>query len=350
MTTAPNPPDHPEAATSTRAHPSRAVVLYQGDGLDNADVWTRMLPDERRRRAMSAAVTRNTDELLSLAESWLLQNGRRGGQTRPLTVMAYRQGIRALLAAWSATPLLTATHDDATRWLRRLTGRPAKESGVAPPAKPSTVVRYRAAGRVLYNALRWAEATTANPFADAHVASDPTPADERRAPYTTEAVERLLAHASVEDRALVLLGAHAGLRVQEALDLTWSAVNLDSAQVTVAAGKGGKKRTVAMSASLVDALRDLRQTGPRAIGEHARYVLPYRAAISARRRLQVLCARAGVTYMGMHSLRHSAGTRLYSETGDLDTTARHLGHTSIETTRIYAHWSDKTLKKTLATW
>jgi len=330
--------------------PSRDLVLYRGDGLDNADVWTRMLPDERRRRAMAAAVTRDTDELLSLAESWLLHNGRREGQTRPLTVMAYRQGIRALLAAWSATPLLTATHDDATRWLRRLTGRPTKESGVAPPAKPSTVVRHRAAGRVLYSALRWTGATTVDPFADARVASDPTPVDERRKPYDPDAVERLLAHASVEDRALVLLAAHAGLRVQEALDLTWPDINLDSGQLTIVAGKGGKRRTVAMSASLVDTLRNLKQTGPHAIGEHARYVLPYRTAISARRRLQVLCKRAGVTYMGMHSLRHSAGTRLYSETGDLDTTARHLGHASIETTRIYAHWSDKTLKKTLATW
>lgn len=329
--------------------PSRDLVLYEGDGLDNAGVWASMGEGERKRRAMAAAVNRDTDTLLGLAESWLRLYGRREGQTRPLTIAAYRQGIRALLAAWTTTPLLTATPNDAALWLRRLTGRPAK-SGVAPPAKPSTVVRHRAAGRVLYSALRWTGATTGDPFADARVASDPTPADERRAPYAPEAVERLRAHASVEDRALVLLAAHAGLRVQEALDLTWTAVNLDSAQLTVVTGKGGKKRTVAMSASLVDALRNLKQTGPHAIGEHPRYVLPYRTAISARRRLQVLCAHAGVTYMGLHSLRHSAGTRLYSETGDLDTTARHLGHASIETTRIYAHWSDKTLKKTLATW
>ena len=145
---------------------------------------------------------------------------------------------------------------------------------MAPPAKPSTVVRYRAAGRLLYSALRWAGATTGDPFVDARVASDPTPVDERRKPYDPDAVDRLIAQATAEDRALVLLAAHAGLRVQEALDLTWTAVNLDSAQLTVVAGKGGKRRAVAMSASLVDALRDLRQTGPRAIGGHARYVLP----------------------------------------------------------------------------
>ncbi len=338
------------AADHATSESSRAVVLYRGDGLDNAGVWASMGEGERKRRAMAAAVNRDTDTLLGLAESWLRLYGRREGQTRPLTIAAYKQGIRALLAAWNATPLLTATSNDAALWLRRLTGRPDKGTGVVRPAKPSTLVRYRAAGRVLYSALRWAGATTGDPFADARVASDPTPVDERRKPYDPDAVDRLIAQATAEDRVLLLLAAHAGLRVQEALDLTWPDINLDSGQLTVVAGKGGKKRTVAMSASLVDALRDLRRTGPRAIGEHARYVLPYRTAISARRRLQVLCTRAGVTYMGMHSLRHSAGTRLYSETGDLDTTARHLGHASIETTRIYAHWSDKTLKKTLATW
>lgn len=322
-----------------------ALVLYQGDGLDNAGVWATMLPDARRRRAMAAAVNRDTDDLLSLAESWLLLHGRREGQTRPLTIAAYRQGIRALLAAWRATPLLTATSNDTALWLRRIKGR------AGAPAKASTLIRYRAAGRALYSALRWAGATTTDPFADARVASDPMAVDERRHPYEPGAVERLIAHATApEDRVLVLLAAHAGLRVRECLDLTWADINLGSEQLTVAAGKGGKRRGVALSASLAEALRALMRTGERVIGVRSCYVLPYATAISARRRLRLVCTRAGVNYMGMHSLRHSAGTRLYSETHDLDTTARHLGHSSIETTRIYAHWSDQTLKKTMATW
>lgn len=322
----------------------QSLVRYEGEGLDRARGWVAMGDGERKRRAMEAAVTRDADALLSLAESWLLLHGRREGQTRPLTVAAYRQGIRALLAAWSATPLLTATGNDAALWLRRIQGR------AGAPAKASTLIRYRAAGRVLYSALRWAGATTSDPFADARVASDPTPVDERRHPYADEAVEQLVAHATGDDLALVLLGAHAGLRVAEALALTWADVALDAAQLTVVSGKGGKRRTVALSASLVAALRTLQQTGERTVGARDRYVLPYRTAISARRRLRLLCQRAVVEYRGMHSLRHSAGTRLYAETHDLDTTAHHLGHSSIETTRIYAKWSDKTLKTTMGTW
>lgn len=50
------------------------------------------------------------------------------------------------------------------------------------------------------------------------------------------------------------------------------------------------------------------------------------------------------------ALRHSSGTRLYRETGDLETVARHLGHSSLETSRVYAKWSDERLKATLGEW
>ena len=57
--------------------------------------------------------------------------------------------------------------------------------------------------------------------------------------------------------------------------------------------------------------------------------------------MQALCRAADVTPKGVHALRHSAGTRLYAETHDLEATARHLGHSKLETTRIYANWSDR---------
>jgi integrase/recombinase XerC len=53
---------------------------------------------------------------------------------------------------------------------------------------------------------------------------------------------------------------------------------------------------------------------------------------------------------GFHSLRHYAGTRLVREGHSLDDTAHHLGHASIETTRVYAKWSDDGLRKSLGNW
>ncbi len=53
---------------------------------------------------------------------------------------------------------------------------------------------------------------------------------------------------------------------------------------------------------------------------------------------------------GVHALRHYAGTRLMQQTKSLEDVARHLGHSSIETTRVYAKWSDEKLRDVLNDW
>jgi len=66
--------------------------------------------------------------------------------------------------------------------------------------------------------------------------------------------------------------------------------------------------------------------------------------------MQRLCRRAKVTYRGLHSLRHHAGTRLYRETDNLDAVARLLGHSSLETARVYAKWADESTREVLGKW
>jgi len=77
---------------------------------------------------------------------------------------------------------------------------------------------------------------------------------------------------------------------------------------------------------------------------------PNGTAVSAWNRLKRVCVNAGVTPKGIHSLRHAAGTRVVHETGSLEEAARHLGHASIETTRVYATWSNTKLKATVGEW
>ena len=52
----------------------------------------------------------------------------------------------------------------------------------------------------------------------------------------------------------------------------------------------------------------------------------------------------------MHSLRHTSGTHLYRDTGDLETVAQHLGLSTIETARVYTKWSDERLKQAVGSW
>ena len=46
--------------------------------------------------------------------------------------------------------------------------------------------------------------------------------------------------------------------------------------------------------------------------------------------------RAGVDHRPLHAARHTAGTTLYRATKDLRLVQRHLGHSRVETTTIYA--------------
>jgi integrase/recombinase XerC len=284
---------------------------------------------------MQAAHTHDAATLWSLTEAWLRSFSTAGANIAPATVRSYRAGVRLLLVAWARQDLLRPDPDAATAYRRQLERR-----GLA----PATIQARLAAARGLYAGLRWCRAVLDNPFAECRALRDTTPAWEKRMPYADDEVAALLQAATdPADRALVLLGAHAGLRAQECTDLRWADVHLARWDLLVRRGKGGKQRVVALSASLRQALQALwrREDG---------YVLAYRTAGTAWRRMHALCAVAGVTATGMHALRHAAGTRLYAETHDLEATARHLGHSKLETTRIYAKWSDRHLRETIGRW
>ncbi len=319
-----------------------ALTLHDsGDGVGRARAWATMPDDERRRRAVEACQARDAAALWALADAYLTLNGKAGARVSPHTRVNYRHGIAVLLVAWSQENLLKPRRNAGALWLREM-----EDAGL----KPSTIMVRLAAARCLYAALRWAGATELDPLRDAKAAKDPVPDWEKRQPYEEDEIRRLILFSAGDDRALILLGAHAGLRVSEMLDLRWDDVDLGRTQLVVRRGKGGKPRTVALSRSLLEALKDLRETGERVVGERAGYVLPYGAPISARRRLALVCDQAGVDPKGTHSLRHAAGTRLVRDTGSLEEAARHLGHASIETTRVYAKWNNERLKTVLGEW
>nr|WP_281416261.1 tyrosine-type recombinase/integrase [Deinococcus aestuarii] len=56
---------------------------------------------------------------------------------------------------------------------------------------------------------------------------------------------------------------------------------------------------------------------------------------AARGRLRTLCKREGIPYLGLHALRHTAGTRLVRAGFQLQDVAEHLGHSDVQTARTY---------------
>ncbi len=315
------------------------TVFVDGSALDRATRLATLPEGERRRRAVEACRDYDALALWDIADAWLTTYGGAGARTSAHTRRAYRRGVQDLVQAWQkgGHSLLRPSRDAGALWVRSLEA--SKHS--------TSTVRVRLAGaRALYAGLRWAGATEADPFRDAKPAKDPTPREEKRHPYTGAEMEALLAVATPAERALVLLAGHGGLRAQEMIDLTWGAVDLDAAQLVVQAGKGGRMRTVVMSRSLLTALRAIHPAGEASDA----YVLPFRTPKTAWMWMARLCARAKVTRRGVHAGRHHAGTRIVRGGGTLEAAARHLGHASLDTTRVYVAWSDESLRATVGEW
>lgn len=155
------------------------------------------------------------------------------------------------------------------------------------------------------------------------------------------------------DRAIIAVLFSTGLRVSELLSLKRNQVNLATGEFSVR-GKGGKVRPVFLSEKALDALGeyiDLRaDTNPSIFIRHHKNPRfdSSKAPLSARtvqRALVQAAKRAGITKpISPHKIRHSFATDLLRNGADLRSVQVMLGHSSITTTQIYTHVTDKSLK------
>ena len=338
--------------------PGFALEPYRGTATDRAVRWASLASEDLRRLAVTAAQARDAAALWELTDAYLTLHGAKGAAVSERTRDSYRRGLGDLLQDWAGENLLRPGRDAGVVWVRRLetrvihdpvTGKPKRDpvSGGPRVLSPATVQAKLAAARALYKALRWAGATSSSPFENVKAAKDPVPAWEKRGAYTPEEVEALLAVAEGPDQIVVLLGAHAGLRIAEMAALRWIDLDWRSKELVVRKGKGGKTARVAMTRRLRETLREF----PRDAADLNGYVLPFRA-YRARERFQKLCLIAGVEYQGkeVHGLRHGAGTRTYTQFKDLGRVAQHLRQASVDTARRYAKMADKVVGDGIEEW
>ena len=290
--------------------------------------------DELRRLAAEAARDRDAEALWALLEAHLTLHGSAGSRVSRHTLAAYRLGLNDLLDAWSGENLLRPKRNAGVLYVRELEGR----------LKPASVGVKLAAAKAFYAALRWSGATDTPPFADVRAAVDKTPAWEKRDAYTRTEVAWLERTSERYTLYIVLLGAHAGLRVSEMTALRWEHVDLGDGSLRVVAGKGGKTARVYLTPTLTKALEAV------PVEQRISFVLPCRSRQSVYERLEAACKQARVKFKGVHALRHASGTRLREETGDLALVADHLRHSSMDTARGYAKADNRQLRRALGEW
>ncbi|MDD4995105.1 MAG: tyrosine-type recombinase/integrase [Patescibacteria group bacterium] len=159
------------------------------------------------------------------------------------------------------------------------------------------------------------------------------------------------------DRAILELLFSTGMRVSELVGLDIEDVNLDRDEFTVR-GKGSKTRVVFLSNQakfwLHEYLKKRNDAHPAFFVRHDR--AKGAAAASEKdarltpRSIQRLIERyskaAGITkHVSPHTLRHSFATDLLMNGADIRSVQSMLGHSSITTTQIYTHITNKQLRE-----
>jgi integrase/recombinase XerC len=233
--------------------------------------------------------------------------------------------------------LLDATSHDLREYRTRLADR----------QKPASV---NAALAALQRFYAWARDT-------GRIRTDPTAkvkliASQPLAPQGFTSIERQrlrreAERAGVMADAIVTTLLNTGLRVDELVSLTWADLVLQprSGQASVRKGKGHKARLVPLNATVRDALGTIRPAaaeGPVFRGKRGPYT-----DRGIRNLLAVLGRRADVAHVHPHRFRHDAARRLV-EAVDLPTVAALLGHSRLDTVRIYTQPDQTQLERAAA--
>ena len=155
------------------------------------------------------------------------------------------------------------------------------------------------------------------------------------------------------------IGLRAGLRASEIADLRLNDIHIANGfhSLTVRRGKRRKVRTVEIPPDLVDDLRHfldvVRPLMPNPKGRTNVLLGDEGIALDkflVSKRAARLLKLAGLNGHSTHDLRHTYATELYRVTKDLRLVQRQLGHSSPNTTAIYAHLVDEDVQSAIANW
>jgi site-specific recombinase XerD len=296
-------------------------------------------------------------EILNSFRDYMLENDR-----SPITIKGYLSDISQF-----------------SRWFEQSNGEPFSLTVVTPSdvreyraflqtigrRKANTINRHLAALASLYN---WALETS-------QVESDPTQKirginvgesgphylDKKQQYALKRAVERDIQVSKMRypkrwivrrrDGSLALFLQHTGLRLQEALSLRLSDIQLSDRKgsVLVRYGKGHKERTVPLNADVRKNLKEWLIVRPTERGDYLWMAVEKQVGCSlssrsAERILQRIGQEAGLDRLTPHMLRHTFGKNLIDNGVSIEKVAQLMGHNNLNTTGIYVKPGPKDLE------
>jgi site-specific recombinase XerD len=279
---------------------------------------------------------RSTDNTVAVFLTFLA-----GEQVSARTARLYL-GHLGRFAAWLReqyrAELVDATSHDLREYRARLAER----------QKPASVNAALAALQRFYGWARDTGRIKTNPTAKLKAVASQPLAPQGFTSIERQRLRREAERAGPMPDAIVTTLLNTGLRVDELIHLTWDDVTLlpRSGKAAIRKGKGDKARTVPLNTLVRDALNGVRPTlveGPIFRGRRGPYT-----DRGIRNLLAVLGRRANVPHVHPHRFRHDTARRLVEHV-DLPTVAALLGHSRLDTVRIYAQPDMEALERAAAT-
>lgn len=154
------------------------------------------------------------------------------------------------------------------------------------------------------------------------------------------------------DYCILTLFLNCGMRVSELVGLDLTDFQGDTVRVL---GKGNKERTVYLNEACITALEAYlpKRLQPHERDKNALFVSRNRNRINVQTvkwLVKKYLGQAGLDTQkySAHKLRHTAATLMYQNGVDIRTLQSILGHTSVNTTMIYTHIEDNSLREAAA--
>jgi integrase len=145
-----------------------------------------------------------------------------------------------------------------------------------------------------------------------------------------------------------------GLRLREAVELTWEQVDLSEGdygrKLTIKSkgrGRKPKKRIMPLRDAAFKLLQSLRAE---CSGKGRVFTGPGMSPTNVCHRFSVICDEIGLPDVTMHTLRHTFATRFNESGGNIKEVSDVMGHSDLTTTQRYIHGDEKRLRETFREW
>lgn len=295
-------------------------------------------------------------DTLNSAIEWFLEHCANHRKLSAHTLKAYRHDLTHFHAFASEpladVPILSIDRNHVQRWL-----------GSMKAVKPRTIRRRLASLKSMFSGLERSGKTITSPLAGLRsevkigvslprTIARATVRSLLRSPRRQAATSATATRRKIQETALIETLFSTGMRVSEVVSLNIIHVDMERLVISVK-GKGNREREIPI---VCDAFREAlsqhlaERCTEGGMSDAPLFVNRRRSRMSDQTVRSVLrrhAAQIGTRRITPHMLRHTVATLLLEDGVDLRHIQRLLGHSSITTTTIYVHVSDRSQRQVL---